>query len=229
MRRLNKKGFTMVELLATITILGLLMSIAIGSISKILSKSKDDYYKDQEENLIMIAQNYTQNNRSKLPKNIGQKVNIYLKELYDNKVLKDKVKDNGKKDCDMNASYVQVFKVSQENYEYVVYLKCPNYTSKITSSSNAPVVNASFSGSGSSLKANVTINGNDKIVGYSYVVSHNDGSGLREVKNSGSLDGKQKSSISFNIDLSKWSTGSLKVVVSATNSFGNTKTTTINR
>ena len=79
------------------------------------------------------------------------------------------------------------------------------------------------------MKANVTINGNSNILGYSYVVSHNDGSGFREVKNSGSLDAEMKGNMSFSIDLSKWSTGSLKVVVSATNSYGNTKSITITR
>ena len=50
--KLNKKGFTLVELLAVITILGILMSVAIGAVSWILESAKDNFYKTLEKNIL---------------------------------------------------------------------------------------------------------------------------------------------------------------------------------
>ena len=44
MKRLNKKGFTLIELLAVIVILGVLLAIAIPSVSKYISDSKKSTY-----------------------------------------------------------------------------------------------------------------------------------------------------------------------------------------
>ena len=46
MKRLNKKGFTLVELLAVIVILALIMAIAIYSISGVLQNSREGIFKD---------------------------------------------------------------------------------------------------------------------------------------------------------------------------------------
>ena len=40
----NNKGFTMVELLAAIVILGILSAVAIGAVSWILQRSRENYY-----------------------------------------------------------------------------------------------------------------------------------------------------------------------------------------
>jgi prepilin-type N-terminal cleavage/methylation domain-containing protein len=40
MKKMNKKGFTLIELLAVIVILGLLMAIAIPSVTKYITQSR---------------------------------------------------------------------------------------------------------------------------------------------------------------------------------------------
>lgn len=52
MKRLNKKGFTLVELLAVIVILALIMAIAIYSISGILQSSRENVFKETALNVI---------------------------------------------------------------------------------------------------------------------------------------------------------------------------------
>ena len=52
MKRLNKKGFTLVELLAVIVILALIMAIAIYSISGILQSSRENTFKETALNVI---------------------------------------------------------------------------------------------------------------------------------------------------------------------------------
>ena len=64
----SQKGFTLVEILAVIAILGILTGIAIGGIQLLLDKSKEEFYNEQENNMIMAAQSYYQTNRNKLPK-----------------------------------------------------------------------------------------------------------------------------------------------------------------
>ena len=46
MRRINKKGFTLVELLAVIVIMGILMMVAIPSISRVIENSRKDTFVD---------------------------------------------------------------------------------------------------------------------------------------------------------------------------------------
>ena len=53
----RNKGFTFVELLATITILGLLVMIPVVSYSKFLAKAHLKYYKSQEETICDISPN----------------------------------------------------------------------------------------------------------------------------------------------------------------------------
>ena len=44
MRNINKKGFTLIELLAVIVIMGILMAIAIPSISLVITNSRKDIF-----------------------------------------------------------------------------------------------------------------------------------------------------------------------------------------
>ena len=47
---MNKKGFTMVELLAVITILGVVMAIAIPAVTSQITTTSSKYYEDLDEN-----------------------------------------------------------------------------------------------------------------------------------------------------------------------------------
>ena len=51
----NRSGFTMIELLATITILGILMAVAIGAVSWILDLNEKRYYSTLEKNVALAA------------------------------------------------------------------------------------------------------------------------------------------------------------------------------
>ncbi len=57
MKELNKKGFTLIELLAVIVILGVIMLIAIPSVSSIIANSRKNTYKSTAETLISGARN----------------------------------------------------------------------------------------------------------------------------------------------------------------------------
>lgn len=57
MKELDKKGFTLIELLAVIVILGVIMLIAIPSVSSIIANSRKNTYKSTAETLISGARN----------------------------------------------------------------------------------------------------------------------------------------------------------------------------
>ena len=59
-KRKNQKGFTMVELLAAVAILGLLSAIAIVSVGKILDNANKKHYETQLDNIIMATKSLSQ-------------------------------------------------------------------------------------------------------------------------------------------------------------------------
>ena len=64
---MNKKGFTMIELMATITLLGIMLTLAVVSVSKYLNKARNTAYKDYEKTLEGAATNYFLDHTGLLP------------------------------------------------------------------------------------------------------------------------------------------------------------------
>ena len=220
----SNRGFSFVELLATIVIMGLLSGLAIVSIRFLTNKAEKEYYKAQESEIVMAAKSYTQDNRNYLPKRVGFKKQIYLKTLQDKKYIGDVV-DRGKKKCDPTKSYVQVYRYDKNHYNYVVNLVCNSYKSMDNDDSNItekPTVkinflNVSKNDKYSDAKVNLVIEDDNKISSYSYIIVK-DG---EEVKNSGDIDGKLQTKIDTNISLADYVPGKITVKVVATNTFGN--------
>ena len=220
----NKRGFTLIEILAAVTILGILSIIAVISVNNIIQKTKQNHYTTAEEQLEMAGQSYVQQNRSALPKAIGQKKKIPLKTLVDKNYI-EPVKDYSDNDCDLETSYVQVFKYSKEDYSYIAYLDCPVYDSKKELEKTAPVVEVLLKNVGSkkTAKAEIEITSQEKLLSWSYVVYKNS----KEVLNSGSIMlPNYDKKINKNLNLGKYTPGELKVVVTATNIYGQTTTST---
>lgn len=123
----NNKGLTLVELLAVIVIIGILSSLAVTAISKLLDRSTENYYKDQEDNIALAAQTYTNDNRNLLPFKTTAPDNtttIGLCDLINNGYIKT-VKDKSGKKC--ISGCVKITKNSKEDYTYKTYLECDDY------------------------------------------------------------------------------------------------------
>ena len=120
----KEKGFTMIELLATITILGILSIVAIGSVSYFIKNSKQNYYQSQRNNLISAAKSYYQANRSKLPKDIGTNDEVTYGDLKNSKYIGKLVASDRKTECNSNDTKVVVTKVDKNKYKYKSYLHC---------------------------------------------------------------------------------------------------------
>ncbi len=136
----KQKGFTMVELLATIVILGLLTTVVGIGVFKTIQGSEREYYENQEEMMRAAAMEYYSDHRSELPAEIGEESFVLLSTLVDQNYI-DEIVDRQEESCvdyEGNVSYsgtvynysaVVVTKVSAKDYLYYPLLICPNYTS----------------------------------------------------------------------------------------------------
>ena len=222
--RKNKKGFTLIEILAAVTILGILSIVAIVSVNKVIQKSKQNHYVTAEDNLEMAGQSYVQQNRNALPKAIGQKKKIPLKILVEKNYI-EPIKDYSDNECDLENSYVQIFKYSQDDYSYIAYLDCPVYDSKEQFENGAPrtYIVLTDTGKTKTAQAHIKAEDDEKLLSWSYMIYKNG----KEVLNSGSvMIPSYDKSVEKSLDISKYTPGKIKVIVTATNIYGLTTTTT---
>lgn len=131
--KLNNKGFTLVELLATISLIAILSGVAISAVSRYQEKSRKETYKAMESSAFTAAQNYIQETGIVIPSDGTEKV-ISISELVDKGYLEplQDPSDNSK-NCH-TGSEVRITKEKGSNgkldkYTYLVIIKCKNYES----------------------------------------------------------------------------------------------------
>lgn len=151
---MNKKGFTMIELMATITLLGIMLTLAVVSVSKYLNKARNTAYRDYEKTLEGAATNYFLDHTGLLPeKGDATGTTITANDLINGGYLTS-MKDPKKKNatCD-NGSFVKVIRKEDVGFnmdiEYKTCVVCGNYKSKgcSTASCQISITNGSKSGS----------------------------------------------------------------------------------
>jgi len=137
---LNKNGFTLVELIATIAIMGFITLMAFPSINNAITANKTSSCKYYEKAVILSAKSYTQkeeidllentNIKPRLTSSLGYKVTA--KELIELGYL-EKYKDpNSDIDTSNSGAYVLIkLNETTNTYTYKVTLKCKNKRGKI--------------------------------------------------------------------------------------------------
>lgn len=90
MKRLNRKGFTLVELLVVLVILVVIMAIAIPSVTSSMERSKQKQYDSKIELLESAAEIYVDRHKN----SVGSNCIITVEDLVcDNLVTKEQAKD----------------------------------------------------------------------------------------------------------------------------------------
>lgn len=87
----NKKGFTLVELLAVIVILGVLTAIAVPSVLGISKKIKTDMYESKKKTVEVALELWADDNKSSCINNIDS---LKIKNLIEDNYLKADDKNN---------------------------------------------------------------------------------------------------------------------------------------
>lgn len=146
--RMSEKGFTLIEIIAVIAIIGILSGIALGAVSKYQLKARNETYKNYESNLKSAAQDYLLYNQMEIPESGGTKT-ITSDELISGGYLDemtDPIKNNKKCTATVVVTNKQSLKTNGEttkkdnsnidssntmnlDLEYKVHLSCEGYTS----------------------------------------------------------------------------------------------------
>ena len=147
----NQKGFSLVELLAVVVILGLIAAIGIVASNTLVDKAKKDKMDSQKNTVTLSAQTYMQNNKNLVPKIIGESSIIKISDLRTSKYLTEDIKNDKGESC-MEKSYVRVYKLSNTEYTYTTFLYCGNEEVPEEEMVPSPIITARFSDSSGEIK-----------------------------------------------------------------------------
>lgn len=115
----NTKGFTLVELLATLTILSIIMLVAVPNTLSVLDKNKKETYISDAKRFVALAESEIRNN-DKIDTEYGGFIVFRLDDLNDGTFDKDA--DN--KSYNQTNSYVAVYKKgTAADYQFIYYVQ----------------------------------------------------------------------------------------------------------
>lgn len=144
MKQIDKKGFTLVELLAVMVLLSILLAIAVPAYYSYIQKSQKGAYQSAEKSLTTAAMDAMLdcvNNRGKefcknkrLPESDNEYVKMTLEDLIKGAYM-DSIHDpkDRSRYCSEQNSYAYVLKNPESGkggYTYYACLVCGNYVSK---------------------------------------------------------------------------------------------------
>lgn len=140
---MKNKGFTLVELMAVITILGIIMLIAVPAVTHFLAKSKDTYFDQTIENIETATEEYLVDYPEKVPESENEYTQILLKTLIDGGYIDNVKNKDTKQECNEDSVITVTSKgkkTQQEgktgantNLDIKVCLKCGSMNSPSSS------------------------------------------------------------------------------------------------
>lgn len=136
--KISRKGFTMLELLAVIIILGILLTLAYVGVSQYISQTNDTVYEDFEKNITSGVTNYLIDHSGSIP-SVGESLVVDVEKLVCEGYIED-LEDprEASKTCNLE-SYAIVKRNNDTNYnmdiKYSACLKCSSYESPACSNS----------------------------------------------------------------------------------------------
>ena len=119
----NKKGFTLVEIIGVVVILGIVLGLVSIAYVSINNHIKTTYYKEIETVLLQTAGEYYTYNQGEAPKVFGNNAEVSIATLVNGQYIEEVTDRNGNA-CD---GYVVAYKNSYDRTNYYVCLKCSDY------------------------------------------------------------------------------------------------------
>ena len=234
--KLKQNGFTFIELLAAVALLGIISTIAIASVSKIIESSHSKFDQKQYDIFIQAAQNYFTDHKKRLPLTPMESKAVTLQKLIDEKYL-DNLLDSKKEQFDYQKSKVVVTRLKSGKYKYEGILYYKNGTSigslsekKVNNNSGITFVLESknnYYHEGNIYyikdipKVRFTINDQDGIAGYQYII-YKDG---EQFKKSENIEVNGDTTITDSVDLGlDFPFGKYSIKVVSYDKYGNKST-----
>ena len=147
----NNKGFTMIELLAVVVIMGLLTTIAVPAVYKYVTRARGTSTDTMMKSTFEAAENYMMDN-NKIVK-AGETYPIDVKVLVEQQYLEpliDPISNSNRCDTDTNSK-VYVTRDTTKNYDIPVYkyrvvIKCPESgeLGKVEGDNNKTIANQTY-------------------------------------------------------------------------------------
>ena len=172
----NNKGYTMIELLATITILGIIMTIAVPSVMIFINRGREAFYDNQKKNLVHAAKSYVTATNLR-PAKVGDYMDLSMDDLVAKKYI-DVIKDSNKNRCygsedangvDGDYTYVRVTKLS-DKLKYEAHLFCPGYQDYALGSSNKTMTAAAEQVNETDIKLTLSSSTKSMLTHYTYTL-----------------------------------------------------------
>ena len=116
---MNKKGFTLTELIVTIALIGIISMLAFPSIRKLKEDNSLEKYKTYEKVMENGAKLYVDSNKSDLFQYYHHKIITYDM-LMDKKLIEEF--EDKKVDC--SESYVKAKKLDKQSITYTAFVIC---------------------------------------------------------------------------------------------------------
>lgn len=117
-----KKGFTLVELLATITILGIIALLLVPTVTGVISNFRNDSSEKQKKSIVAAAKLWGSDHRLELPTTEGETMCVSVAELK-NGYLEDDIVDPDTKEAISDHVGVEIKRVGK-SYEYTYTDSC---------------------------------------------------------------------------------------------------------
>ena len=115
----KRNGFTLVELLTVIILLGVLIVIIIPTIDSALKKSSDKIYENQISSIITATKNWASKNPSQLPKKDETFIIVTLRQLKDDGFIDEDITNPKTKKKFLDTTEIIITRKT-ENFTYQV-------------------------------------------------------------------------------------------------------------
>lgn len=179
MGNLGRKGFTLIEVIAAVAIMGVLTGTAIAGVGSSLRKSHNSYCSQQVDMMVVAGRDYFNDKKSSLPLELGDEECVNLSTLMQNKYI-ESMKDYNGGVCNPVNSKVCAMKITGNSYYYTGSLDCGKCSSDNTDKENqaAPTVRFTPENGNAKDKDIVVVMDfpNSQVLSYSYTIFETDAS-----------------------------------------------------
>ena len=119
----SKSGFTLIEIIGAVIILGIISIIAVLTFTGNLKGFREDYYNDITRTVQESGKEFFNDNRKYRPSDVLQAQIVPLSTLVTQNYI-DEIKDYKGNQCS-NTSYAIIIKVGKDDYDYHACVTCP--------------------------------------------------------------------------------------------------------